>query len=170
MHIKNSLAFRITFILCFTQLLLACEADTTNRDVSTKSTTSKQKHTPWVMSQQTDKQAFSVKFSCQQKPYVGDFQQCRVLLLRADTKVADAVISIDGGMKAHGHGLPTSPKISATANAGEYKVEGLKFSMSGDWMVGFRISSKQSVDKELEETTDKAVEQMTDQTVFRFSI
>jgi hypothetical protein len=55
--------------------------------------------------------------------------------------VVDARITLDGGMPQHGHGLPTSPVVSAGPPAGSYRVEGLKFTMTGWWELRFAITS-----------------------------
>ncbi|WP_051333437.1 FixH family protein [Aliagarivorans marinus] len=44
-------------------------------------------------------------------------------------------LSISGGMRAHGHGLPTAPKVSAETSPGIYQVDGFKFQMWGEWQV-----------------------------------
>src|SRR5690349_20737536 len=45
--------------------------------------------------------------------------------------VASATIDVDGGMPQHGHGLPTTPRVTHVAGDGSYEVEGLKFNMGG---------------------------------------
>jgi len=52
--------------------------------------------------------------------------------------VKNAGISVNGGMPAHTHGLPTQPEVTETGN-GDYLVEGLKFSMTGVWEMRFTI-------------------------------
>jgi hypothetical protein len=52
-----------------------------------------------------------------------------------------AEIKIAGDMPEHGHGLPTEPAVTRELEAGQYFVEGLKFSMPGWWMMTFRIRS-----------------------------
>lgn len=47
--------------------------------------------------------------------------------------VDGAHITIDGGMPQHGHGLPTSPKVTPDLGDGRYLVEGVKFNMHGWW-------------------------------------
>ena len=59
----------------------------------------------------------------------------------AGQPVDDAVVTIDGGMPDHGHGLPTSPAVSGHLGAGKYRVEGVKFTMSGWWQLRFAISA-----------------------------
>ena len=44
-------------------------------------------------------------------------------------------------MPEHGHGLPTSPAVSAHLGAGRYRVEGVKFTMSGWWELRFAITA-----------------------------
>lgn len=59
----------------------------------------------------------------------------------ADGKPAEhAVISVDGGMPQHGHGLPTVPQVTEYLGNGDYLVEGMKFQMGGWWEVRFRIT------------------------------
>lgn len=55
--------------------------------------------------------------------------------------VDGAVISVDGGMPQHGHGLPTVPKVTRSLGHGDYEVEGMKFNMGGWWVVHFDIDS-----------------------------
>ena len=44
-------------------------------------------------------------------------------------------------MPEHRHGLPTSPAVSAGPDAGTYRVEGLKFTMTGWWQLRFAITA-----------------------------
>ncbi len=60
----------------------------------------------------------------------------------ADGKpVEDAVITVDGGMPAHNHGLPTEPQVTEYLGDGNYKLEGMKFSMPGLWEIRLTIQS-----------------------------
>jgi hypothetical protein len=49
--------------------------------------------------------------------------------------VEDAEISIAGGMPAHNHGLATAPAVTAYLGDGDYRVEGLRFHMQGEWVL-----------------------------------
>lgn len=60
--------------------------------------------------------------------------------------VEKAKISIYGGMPAHKHGMPTSPAATELGK-GDYLVEGLKFSMHGDWEIWFNIRVASITDK-----------------------
>jgi hypothetical protein len=67
--------------------------------------------------------------------------------------VNDAEISVDGGMPAHGHGLPTQPEVTKQLGDGKYLIEGVKFSMPGDWEMKFTIKAGG-----MEETVVRTVE------------
>lgn len=60
--------------------------------------------------------------------------------------VEDAVITVDGGMPQHGHGLPTVPQVTKYLGDGLYQVEGLKFHMPGWWVVKFNIVRNEMTD------------------------
>jgi cytochrome c peroxidase len=42
-------------------------------------------------------------------------------------------LALDGGMPAHGHGLPTAPNVLRTERAGEFRATGVRFNMGGRW-------------------------------------
>jgi hypothetical protein len=68
-------------------------------------------------------------------------------VVTADGKpVKDAVVSIDGDMPQHGHGLPTQPEVTQELSDGEYLVEGIKFSMPGWWVMKFHIRTMEQED------------------------
>ncbi|MEO1170546.1 MAG: auxin-binding protein, partial [Myxococcota bacterium] len=63
---------------------------------------------------------------------VGPFQDWLVEVRRPNgPPVLDAAFQISGGMKAHGHGLPSAPEVRRSLGDGIYLLEGLKFSMAG---------------------------------------
>lgn len=47
--------------------------------------------------------------------------------------VGGARITVSGGMPLHNHGLPTAPRMTADMGNGNYRVEGMRFHMNGDW-------------------------------------
>lgn len=55
--------------------------------------------------------------------------------------VTGALITIDGGMPQHGHGLPTEPAVTQELGNGEYVLGGMKFSMPGWWVVNLHIKA-----------------------------
>jgi major membrane immunogen (membrane-anchored lipoprotein) len=54
--------------------------------------------------------------------------------------VLGAKIEADGGMPEHDHGLPTRPRITQELGDGDYRLEGLRFHMRGDWEVVLTIT------------------------------
>jgi hypothetical protein len=50
-----------------------------------------------------------------------------------------ATMGIDGDMPAHGHGLPTQPRVTQALGNGDYLVEGMKFQMPGEWVLDVTI-------------------------------
>ncbi|WP_367714870.1 FixH family protein [Nitratireductor sp. GISD-1A_MAKvit] len=61
--------------------------------------------------------------------------------------VTDARISIDGGMPAHGHGLPTSPQMTENLGEGHYRVEGMRFNMGGHWEIRIGLDAEPGLDE-----------------------
>jgi hypothetical protein len=55
--------------------------------------------------------------------------------------VEDAQISVDGGMPAHGHGLPTQPQVTQNLGNGDYLLEGVRFQMPGAWVMRFDVAA-----------------------------
>ncbi|HEY0962546.1 MAG TPA: FixH family protein [Pseudomonadales bacterium] len=52
---------------------------------------------------------------------------------RDGTPLEDAVVSVEGGMPAHNHGLATTPAVTAHPGNGDYRIDGLRFHMQGEW-------------------------------------
>lgn len=59
----------------------------------------------------------------------------------AGAPVEGAAITISGGMPQHNHGLPTSPQATDYLGEGRYRIDGVKFTMSGWWQLRFAISA-----------------------------
>jgi len=53
----------------------------------------------------------------------------------AGQPVNDAKITVVGDMPEHGHGLPTQPEVSKLGAGGVYRVDGMKFTMPGWWII-----------------------------------
>lgn len=60
--------------------------------------------------------------------------------------IDDAKVAIGGGMPDHNHGLPTSPEVTRQLGEGRYRIEGMKFNMSGWWELRFDISAARGSD------------------------
>ncbi|HSW13390.1 MAG TPA: FixH family protein [Solimonas sp.] len=84
---------------------------------------------------------YTVKVEQRPAPQLDAFQTWTIRVTDAGGKPLDhARINVRGGMPEHGHGLPSQPRVSAGTRPGEYRIEGLQFSMPGWWEVSFYIS------------------------------
>lgn len=71
---------------------------------------------------------------------VGPIHTWTVTLTAPDgAPIESAEIHVDGGMPQHGHGLPTSPEITEYLGDGRYLLEGMKFNMSGWWVINVHV-------------------------------
>lgn len=61
--------------------------------------------------------------------------------------VENAVITVEGDMPEHGHGMPTQPQVTQELGNGNYLVEGMKFQMGGRWVIDFIITANGQTDK-----------------------
>ena len=53
--------------------------------------------------------------------------------------IANARITVAGGMPGHDHGLPTRPEVTLGSESGSYLLEGLRFHMPGRWLLQFTM-------------------------------
>ena len=56
-------------------------------------------------------------------------------------EIEGAIIEVEGGMPEHDHGLPTRPRITEELGGGDYRLEGMRFHMSGYWEVIVSITT-----------------------------
>lgn len=56
-------------------------------------------------------------------------------------------VYVHGGMPVHQHGFPTRPRVTQLLGNGKYLVEGVKFSMPGEWEMRFNIKEKTKRDR-----------------------
>lgn len=86
---------------------------------------------------------FRVSFTSRLQPIV--INRIHSWVLHVETAggepVANADISVDGGMPEHDHGLPTAPRVTRYLGSGNYLVEGLRFHMNGYWELEYTITS-----------------------------
>jgi hypothetical protein len=101
----------------------------------------------WQLTQTSDQGAYQAELSCTSPPGVGKFEGCSLHLESPQTLPNDLKIAVDGGMPSHGHGLPTAPQAVATATADVYRIEGLKYSMPGEWVLGFLLHTGAQQDR-----------------------
>lgn len=55
--------------------------------------------------------------------------------------IEGASIEVTGGMPLHDHGLPTQPRVTAELGNGDYRLDGMRFHMSGDWEIVVTITT-----------------------------
>ncbi|MEP9396051.1 FixH family protein [Mesorhizobium sp. KR2-14] len=97
----------------------------------------------FALSKPSENGAYLVAIEPEAPPVkVGELHSWVVTVKMPDGKpLDDASIAVDGGMPAHGHGLPTSPRVTAQLGEGRYRVEGVKFNMGGAWEFRFAVSA-----------------------------
>lgn len=59
-----------------------------------------------------------------------------------DKPLEKAKIYIHGGMPVHRHGFPVTPRVRKYLGDGKFLIEGVKFSMIGDWEMRLNIKEK----------------------------
>ena len=98
--------------------------------------------------QMTGADRYKVQFDSQVKPIVINQIHSWVMTVRTDDGrcVEGAVITVDGGMPEHDHGLPTVPQVRPGLNDCEYLIEGLRFHMAGLWELSFTIAVDDKTD------------------------
>ena len=91
----------------------------------------------WV----SDAGHFTVSFQSELQPLVINKIHNWVLHVEDSegNAVTDAIITVNGGMPEHNHGLPTVPQVTATLEDGDYQVEGMRFHMRGYWEIRVAI-------------------------------
>lgn len=57
-------------------------------------------------------------------------------------------LRVYGGMPAHQHDFPTTPRVTDYLGDGYYKVEGIKFSMPGHWEMRFNIKEEEKLKRD----------------------
>jgi len=90
----------------------------------------------------TENGVFKVSYSSDENIVINKMHTWTLHVETVDGQpVENAVITVDGGMPQHGHGLPTAPQVTEYLGNGDYLVEGLKFQMGGWWEVRFNITA-----------------------------
>lgn len=81
---------------------------------------------------------------------IGAYQDWLLTLTSATGQpVRGATIDVGGGMRGHGHGLPTQPLVSEAMRAGQYRIAGIKLNMRGAWTFAFSITTADGSDRVL---------------------
>ena len=56
--------------------------------------------------------------------------------------VEEAIIDVEGGMPDHDHGLPTKPRVTEELGGGDYRLDGMRFHMSGSWEIIVTVTTE----------------------------
>jgi len=92
--------------------------------------------TDWV----SDRGVYTVAYESSLQPIEINQIHNWILHISSDGEpVANAEVTISGGMPVHNHGLPTSPRVTEELGNGDYRLEGMRFHMKGDWEVSITI-------------------------------
>lgn len=85
--------------------------------------------------------AYRVRLTCEGSSIPLDRIHSWVVEIRDSSgrPVEDAILVVDGGMPEHEHGLPTRPEVRERLGKGRYRVDGMKFSMTGRWELVVRF-------------------------------
>ena len=96
----------------------------------------------------SDKSIFRVSYLSTEKTIpVNKMHQWTLHVETVDGKpVENATIQVDGDMPQHGHGLPTSPRVTKYLGNGDYLIDGMKFQMGGWWLMDFTITANSQID------------------------
>ena len=62
-------------------------------------------------------------------------------------EVEGAIIDVEGGMPEHDHGLPTKPRVTQDLGGGDYRLDGMRFHMSGAWEIVVNITTSAGTSK-----------------------
>jgi len=90
----------------------------------------------------TENGVFKVSYSSDENIVINKMHTWTLHVETVDGQpVENAVITVDGGMPQHGHGLPTAPQVTEYLGNGDYLVDGMKFQMGGWWEVRFNITA-----------------------------
>ena len=101
------------------------------------------KHLDVALAKYSEHDKFYVSIMSQLNPVAVNKIHNWVLQIRKHDgeTVSDAKIQISGGMPMHGHGLPTSPRVTKYLDNGKYLIEGVRFNMAGWWELKLMIKS-----------------------------
>lgn len=99
-------------------------------------------------SRTSDEGLFKVSYTASTgKVPINQMHQWTLHIETAEGQPVDgAAINVDGDMPQHGHGLPTSPRVTKYLGNGDYLVDGLKFQMGGWWVMDFTINTDGQTD------------------------
>jgi len=102
------------------------------------------------MTEHSEKGLYVVTLESSRQPVpVGKIHSWLVHIKKADGSILEkGKLTVNGGMPLHKHGFPTVPRVKQYLGNGNYKVEGVKFGMRGDWEMRFIIKTSDGRDRD----------------------
>jgi len=102
----------------------------------------------WALNELTDQGFFTLALQPKDgEPVIGDFHDWIIEVTDENGKgIENAEFRFDGGMAAHGHGLPSQPTVTQYLGEGKYLIEGLLFNMAGDWTLMVAVKKGSFID------------------------
>jgi hypothetical protein len=96
----------------------------------------------------SDKGKFTVSYLPSLQPVpINTMHSWMLLIMRADgTRVQIADVEFNGGMPDHNHGLPSAPRVVSLPEAGQFRVDGVRFHMHGYWAITIAIDDGEARD------------------------
>src|SRR3954454_8351507 len=91
---------------------------------------------------------YRVSLSARTTPIpVNEWHEWVVHVARADGAAPQLRdLALDGGMPAHGHGLPTAPVVTRSSSPGDFVVRGMRFNMCGRWELRVLLADDEGED------------------------
>lgn len=100
------------------------------------------------ISQPANAQEFIVTYTTPDGP--PEINRMHIWILYVESESGDPIegadIEVEGGMPEHDHGLPTRPRVTEDLGDGYYRLDGMRFHMSGYWEIVVTIQSDASED------------------------
>lgn len=102
----------------------------------------------WALDRLSDQRLFALELQPKDgKPIIGDYQKWVIQLTDENGEgIENAEFSFDGGMEAHGHGLPSQPVVTQYLGDGKYLIDGMLFNMAGAWTLIIAIRKDNVID------------------------
>lgn len=128
--------FRLVLALALLVGLGGCSTSTAPGGVQTHAAITRPAQIDTTTAQMSQQGLYRISYTSDNEPItINTLHTWTVHVTTADGQpVADAGVSVEGGMPEHNHGMPTRPQVTP-AGAGDYRVEGMKFQMPGWWTV-----------------------------------
>jgi hypothetical protein len=139
-QINSATKLSVYLVLLATLVLAACAAPD---PAAPAATTESQAAADAPNSRLTDNGLYRISFTSALDPIaINELHSWTLHVETADDQpVDDAQITVDGGMPAHGHGLPTQPQVTQNLGNGDYLLEGVRFQMPGAWVMRFDVAA-----------------------------